>query len=99
MRYTVRVSTVSVIGRIWMPSVPAATTYTLSESDVGNARSVTGRITRESVQEWLNSHAGDFAEITDFSASIEDGADTVEIPWADEESELTFNDLTFGDEG
>ena len=68
MRYTVRVSTVRVIGRIWMPSVMGATTYTLTEGDVGNARSATGRITRESVQRWVDSHAGDFAEITDFAA-------------------------------
>ena len=41
-----------------------------------------GKITRESVQCWLDCHAGDFSEIIDFSASLEIGDETVEIPWA-----------------
>lgn len=98
MRYTVRTSVVRVIGYIWMPSTEAAQTYTLSAHDVENARDGDGRITRASVQDWLDTHAGDFSEVTDFEASIEDGPDTVEIPWVHEESELTFNACVFGEE-
>ena len=98
MRYTVRKSIVQVIGTIWMPSTTAAQTYELSGYDVDNARGDDGKITRESVQSWLDTHAGDFASVTDFSASIEDGDDTVDIPWADEESELTYNGCMFPDE-
>jgi hypothetical protein len=130
VRYTVRKSVVRVIGQIWMPSTTAAQTYELSDYDVDNARDDEGKITRESVQRWLDTHAGDFASVTDFEASIEDdrqcgrhggtwGADetcqdctfedgtvrpkpadtvTVDIPWADEESELTFSGCMSGDE-
>ena len=98
MRYTVRKSQVQVIGRIWMPSTTAAQTYDLTGYDVDNARGDDGAITRDSVSRWLDTHAGDFASVTDFTASIEDGDTTVDIPWADEESELTFNDCTYGED-
>jgi hypothetical protein len=103
MKYTTRTSVVRVIGRIWMPSTIAAQAITLSLHDVENARDSLGRVTRESVQRWLDSHAGDFAEIADFEASIEvedewvEGG-TVDIPWADEESEMIYIDCMSGDE-
>jgi hypothetical protein len=99
MRYTIRKSVVRVVGRIWMPDTTAATTYELrAPYDVDNARGDDGRITRESVARWLDMHARDFASVTDFEASIEDGDETVDIPWASEESELTFSECMFGDE-
>jgi hypothetical protein len=98
MRYTVRESYVNVIGQIWMPSTTGATRYNLTGYDIENARGDDGQITRESVQVWLDGHAGDFASVTDFEASIEDGDSTVGIPWADEESELTYNGCMFPDE-
>lgn len=98
MKYTVRTSEIDVVGTIWMPSVTAATTYTLTDSDVDNARDDEGKLTRESVGLWLDSHSGDFAEVADFHASLEDGDETVDIPWAYEDSEYTFGDLMFPEE-
>ena len=40
-------------------------------------------------------NAGDFASIIDFSASIEDGENTVDIPWASEEGEIAYSDATW----
>ncbi len=94
MKYVVRKSIIDVVGKIWMPSVTCGQRMTLSAHDVENCRNDTGKITRESVQDWLHSHAGDFSSIEDFSASIEDGVVTVEIPWATEEGELTYLDCT-----
>ena len=91
MKYTVRKSVIDVLGMLWMPDVLGATTYEPQFGDVGNMRDDAGKITRESVSLWLDSHAGDFSGVTDFYASIEDGGDTVEIPWADEDNEVTFN--------
>jgi hypothetical protein len=100
MKYTVTKSVVQVIGTIWLPTVTAALDYTLDGFDVENLKegSESGEVTRESVQDWLDTHAGDFCEVTDFYASIEDGDETIEIPWQDEESELTYNDCMWGSE-
>lgn len=96
MKYLVSTSYVQVVGRIWMPSTTAAMSYTLNGYDVENARDDEGQITRESVECWLGAHAGDFSSVDDFFASIEDGEQTIEIPWSDEESELTYNDCVYG---
>jgi hypothetical protein len=97
MRYTVRKSVVDVVGTIWMPMTAAATTYTLSSHDVENARDEDGTVTRESVQRWIDCHAGDFSNVIDWCASLEVGDETVDFDFADEESELTFNDCIFPD--
>ena len=94
MRYMVRKSIVEVVGKIWMPSVTCAQTYTLSEYDVENCRDGDGKITRESVERWLDTHAGDFQGIEDFRASIEDGDETIDIPWASEDGGFAFQDAT-----
>ncbi len=102
MKYTVTRSVVDVIGYIWQPGVgQCAMTYELTRSDVDNARDLPTRgrkITRESLECWLDCHAGDFSEVTDFRASVEVDGETVEIEWADEESELVFNDCMYGEE-
>lgn len=92
MRYTVRTSIVMVVGRLWMPMVEGATRLTLTGYDVDNARDDEGNLTRESVQRWLDCHAGDFSEIIDFSASLEDDRNdtTVDIEWSDEDNEMTY---------
>jgi hypothetical protein len=95
MRYAVRKSIIHVIGRIWMPAATAAMTYTLRSYDIENMRDEDGSITRESVDNWLAMNAGDFQGVTDFYASIEDGNKSIDLPWADEDSELTFNDCMF----
>ncbi len=92
MRYTVRKSVVRVIGRIWMPAIMAAQQIELSSYDLDNAKDEQGNLTRESVDRWLSTHTGDFQSVKDFYASLEVGDQTVEIPWADEESEFTYSD-------
>ena len=67
-------------------------TKTLSSYDVENMRDDAGNITRESVDLWLCSNAGDFSSVQDFRASIEDGENTIEIPWATEDGEMAFMD-------
>lgn len=99
MRYTVRTSIVRVIGHIWIPAIVAAMDYTLSASDLANMEAnMEAPITRESVEAWLATHAGDFQSVDDFEASLEIGDQTVNFPWKDEESELTYNDCMSGDQ-
>lgn len=98
MKYTVRKSIVRIIGTIWMPATTCAQEQTLSSYDVENCRDDAGQITRESVEQWLTTHSGDFQSVQDFSASIEDGETTVDIPWGKEESEFTFSDCMFPEE-
>jgi hypothetical protein len=88
MRYLVRKSVIDVIGRIWLPSVKAGRRITLSAYDVENAKDDDGQLTRESVEHWLCLHTGDFQSIIDFTASLEDGPNTVDIPWSNPNSEL-----------
>lgn len=87
MRYMVERNFVQVLGKIWQPGVgPCAMEYPLNAYAVKNI----GRFTRRNVELWLCSHAGDFQSIIDFRASV----GVKEIPWANEENELTFNDCT-----
>ena len=83
---------IEVIGYIWMPSdVPCAYSYSLSSYDVENMRGEDGKIARREIQSWLDSHAGDFSEITDFRATI----GNAEYGWSDPESELTYSDCMY----
>lgn len=86
----VRRAYVEVVGAIWMPTTTAATRYELSGYDLENI----GEFTRENVDKWLSTHAGDFQSIQDFHAVCGEA----EIPWADEESELTFADCMYPEE-
>ena len=95
MRYTVSVSKVEVVGEIWMPSCTCAMEYVLDPYDVEN---LDKPVDRESVEEWLSTHAGDFREITDFRASIEVDGETVDIPWKTEEGECAYYDCMFHEE-
>jgi hypothetical protein len=88
-------SVIDVLGTMWMPSATGATRYEVSAHDVENMRDDDERITRESVSLWLDSHAGDFSGVIDFSASLEDGGPTIDIPWASEENEVTFGDCMY----
>lgn len=98
MRYTIRKSVIQVIGKIWMPAILCAQEMTLSAYDVENAKDEDGKLTRDSVEHWLSLHSGDFQSIQDFYASIEDGNETIDIPWKDEESEFTFSNCMFPSE-
>lgn len=79
---------IQVVGKIWMPAVEAAQTYQLSDHDLETMEV----FSRESVEEWLSSHAGDFQSITDCYARC--GATTVS--WEKEENEVKFHELMFG---
>lgn len=98
MRYMVVTSRVEVVGRIWMPGVTAAMSYTLSGYDVENIRDDDGNITRDGVQRWLDTHAGDFASIEDFHADIADGDEDIVIPWESEDAEMTYFACTEGED-
>lgn len=92
MRYTVRKSIVRIIGNLWMPQCPAATQVEVTSYDLENMRDDDGKLTRDSVEQWVMTHSGDFSSVTDFYASLEDGEATVEIPWSSEENELAWGD-------
>ena len=99
MRYVVRLSYVDVVGFIWQPGCgPCSMRYELDDYAIGNMRNDDGTITRDSVEQWLTSHSGDFSRLLDFRASIEDGDKTVEIDFATEDGENAYLD-TIGDEG
>ena len=84
---------IEVLGIIWMPAVQAATCLSLWR-EAENMQDPHGNITRESVSLWLDSHAGDFQSVTDFSAVI-GGA---RIPWESEDNEFTYGDLMYPEE-
>jgi len=92
MKYLVRKSIVKVVGKIWMPNVTRAQVIEMCDYDLQNATDENGNITRESLGDWLDCNAGDFASILDFSASLEVGGDTVDIGWATEEGECAYFD-------
>lgn len=96
MRYMVVTSRIEVIGHIWMPSVVTAMTYTPDAHDVENMRDDEGNITRAGIERWLDTHAGDFQSVDDFSADIADGDDDVTFGWSAPESEITFYDCMYG---
>lgn len=101
MRYTVRKSIVQIIGYIWMPSnVLCAQEQTLSESDLANIREYgDGEITREAIEQWITTHAGDFSQVKDFMASFEVGEETLDFPWAQgEDSEMSYCDAMYPSE-
>jgi hypothetical protein len=92
-------STIDVTGPIWWPAGSmAATTYNVSSHDVENMRDDDGQLTRESVSLWLDSHAGDFQHVADFSASLEVDGNTVDIPWQSEDSGEVFADCMWPDD-
>ena len=87
-RFLIERNYVNVVGYIWIASgIKCAHTYNLSSYDVRNI----GEFTRENVELWLATHAGDFREILDFEATV--GNEW--IKWADEENEMVFNDCMF----
>lgn len=99
MRYTVRESYVQVVGSIWMPKVTCGQEKILSQYDIDNIRDrVEPGITRANVEDWLTCNSGDFSSVDDFSASIEDGGNTINIPWASEEGEFAYVDCVYTDD-
>lgn len=100
MRYVIRRSFVIVLGRIWWPmGAVCSLEKTLSAYDVENMRDCEdGVITRDSVDRWVSMNSGDFSEIVDWSASIEDGDSTLDFPWSSEENEIAYLDTMCDEE-
>ena len=100
-RYIVRKSYVDLIGTIWLPTITCAQRKDLRAYDVENIKghSDDGKtIDRDSVEQWLMCHSGDFSQVADFRASIEDGDQTIDLDWAyGEDSELTYTDCMCGE--
>ncbi len=96
MRYTVRKSVVWLVGHIWQPGIgPCSQMLSLRAYDVENIRAYgEGSIDRDAVEHWLMLNSGDFRDVIDFSASIEDGNRTIDIPWATEDGEMAYSDCT-----
>jgi hypothetical protein len=85
MKYTVERNWIDVLGRIWQPGIgPCGLRIDLRAGDMENI----GEATRDNVERWLASHAGDFQEIIDFHAIVGE----VEIDWASEDNEATYCD-------
>lgn len=83
---------VNVVGTIWMPAITAATSYNVSWFGGHPAPE-----TREEWEEWCATHAGDFQSVKDFEVIRESGnywkvEREIIIPFANEESELTYWD-------
>jgi hypothetical protein len=97
MKYTVTLNRLQVIGRIWMPNVVCAQSFDLDNyhmqiiEDYGD-----GQVTRAGVALWLDTHAGDFQEIIDFSADF--GDNEFVSDWENEDSEYTFYGCMYGEE-
>jgi hypothetical protein len=99
---------VELIGHIWQPGIGiCAYSYDLRDYDLHNILSdaITGdveitpanlaeRFTRERVEDWLATNAGDFQSVEDFHAVAGD----VELAWSSEENEFVFNDAMYGSE-
>lgn len=90
----ITVRQIEVIGRIWQPGMDTCgMAYNLKTSDVEQIKALGGgELTRAACEKWLHSHAGDFQEIEDFHADIED----FDSPWAHEESGMTFTSCMGG---
>jgi hypothetical protein len=87
MKFTIDRNWIEVIGAIWMPATTCAQRIDLTASDIKNI----GEPTRENVEQWLDTHTGDFHSITDFRAVIGE----MDLPWSNEESEFTYHDCMY----
>lgn len=85
-------SFINVLGKIWMPRVTAAQYISLRQYDIDNMQDEDGNITRDSIEDWLCIHAGDFSSIIDFHADIETDKGNILIDWANEDSDMIYGD-------
>ncbi len=83
----IAVNQIDVIGEIWQPGFTCALSRRLTQHDI----ECIGKLTRENIHKWIDSHFGDFCRIIDFRADI--GGLTID--WQDEESEVIFNDCNY----
>ena len=93
--YTVTTYEIQVVGNIWMPSSGLfAYTYKILQDEAKRILELPEHERREVIQDWLDTHAGDFSRVTDFNASLADW----ESGWATEEGELVYGDCMFREE-
>ena len=92
--YTVEVNEIQVLGTLWIGGT-AAITYKLRSYDIKNMTNYPDAgLTRDNVEGWLDSHAGDFQGIIDFRADI----GPWESDWEKEDSEILWHDCMYGEE-
>ena len=89
MRYMVERNFVQVVGKGWYGQL-IATEISLSPYDYENIADMDeANFTRENVEGWLATHAGDFQEIDDFFATY----GNTNLDWASEEGEFAYQDM------
>jgi hypothetical protein len=93
MRYTVVESILQVIGELWDGSI-GTYQYTLKPKDLKQME-YHGVFYRELITCWVNSklNTGDFSNVLDWRAEIENGDDTLEFDWSDPESAELWDDM------
>lgn len=82
-------ASISLLGKGWYNQT-ISMTIDVTKHDLENIES----FDRESVQDWIDSHSGDFQSITDFCFYLGEEI----MPWANEDNEATFNDCMYGGE-
>ena len=87
MQFTVERNWIDVLGTIWLPAITCGQQINLTAYDMDNI----GEPSRDNVEQWLGTHAGDFQSIEDFHAVLGE----TEIPWNDEDHECQFNDCMY----
>lgn len=93
MKYLLRKSYIDVVGGIWLPyGAKASLRIDLSKYDLENIKDEKEQFTREGISLWLAAHSGDFSSILDWSASIEEGNETLDFPFDTEEGEIAWLD-------
>lgn len=93
----IRKSYIHIIGELWYPGT-GATTLTASDHDLENMQDDDGAYTRESIDNWIGAHSGDFQSVTDWSAdlSLSNGVD-IEFPFENKKNEFAFSDIMYGE--
>lgn len=94
MKFTIEQNWIDVLGMIWMPNCKATQQIMISRHDIENMTDDYGQVTRDSVGNWLSTHAGNFSRIIDFHAVVNDD----EIPWGSKDNEIDFDMISFPDE-
>ena len=93
MRYTVVESILQVIGEPWGGGT-GSYQYTLKPKDLEQMKR-DGVFRRELISSWANSqlNTGDFSNVLDWRAEIEDGDETLEFDWNDSGSAELWDDM------
>ena len=93
---------ICMLGKMWLPMCNAISDFNIVLDDIGE-------FTRDAIEDWLGTHAGDFSSITDFYAELEEtryGYDeetqeqitrtrTTSLDWEDEENAGLYDEIAF----